>query len=380
MKKISEGKAIFFADVSDIVSRKLEVFYNPVMKFNRDVSIHLLNSRWLKNRRLAGKKRKLRVGLPLAGTGIRGIRLFLEVKKSVIDSIHFNDLDTTAVKTIQKNLKMNNINRGRYTISNLDSNQFLLSESGFDYIDVDPFGSPNQFIDSCIKRLSRNGILAVTATDTGCLAGSYAKAGLRKYWSKSLKTEHMHELGLRILIRKIQLVGMQYDKALVPIFSYFRDHYFRIFFVNNKGRDNCDDLAKLFGYYLHCSKCSGFDTSKNIFNSARCKCGGNIEYAGPLWLGNLFDRNLTGEILAHDKENRFLEIIFEESKLEFPFFYDLHKLCKIYKVPELPKTEFTHHLLRKKGYLVSQTHFTSKGIKTNAKVNLLVRILSAQKK
>ena len=42
----------------------------------------------------------------------------------------------------------------------------ILHSKGFDYIDLDPFGSPNIFLDSAVKRLGRNGILAVTATDT----------------------------------------------------------------------------------------------------------------------------------------------------------------------------------------------------------------------
>ena len=39
MKILSEGKARFYASVDDKgkISKELEVFYNPVMKFNRDV-------------------------------------------------------------------------------------------------------------------------------------------------------------------------------------------------------------------------------------------------------------------------------------------------------------------------------------------------------
>ena len=85
-------------------------------------------------------------------------------------------------------------------------------------------------LDSAIKRISRNGILAVTNTDTAALTGTYPKACIRKYWSMPKRDYMMHETGLRILIRKVQLVGMQYEKALYPIFSYFKDHYFRIFF------------------------------------------------------------------------------------------------------------------------------------------------------
>ena len=42
--KISEGKAEFLASTAKVVTKKLEVFYNPVMKFNRDATIALVNA------------------------------------------------------------------------------------------------------------------------------------------------------------------------------------------------------------------------------------------------------------------------------------------------------------------------------------------------
>ena len=47
----------------------------------------------------------------------------------------------------------------------------------------------------------------------------------------------MHETGIRILIRKIQLIGAQYNKALTPIFSYSKEHYFRVFLKCEKGKE-----------------------------------------------------------------------------------------------------------------------------------------------
>ena len=103
-----------------------------------------------------------------------------------------------------------------YAVQDKDANMFILESSGFDYIDIDPFGSPNFLLDSSVKRISRGGILAVTATDTSALAGSYPDACRRKYWAEPLRSEMMHEAGLRILIRKGQLIGAQFEKALTP--------------------------------------------------------------------------------------------------------------------------------------------------------------------
>ena len=73
---IKEGKAVLKVpklDKGKDVSKKLPVFYNPVMKFNRDVSIFLLN---------AIDRKDIQIALPLAGTGVRGIRLMKEFYKT----------------------------------------------------------------------------------------------------------------------------------------------------------------------------------------------------------------------------------------------------------------------------------------------------------
>lgn len=210
-KQIIEGKAVVKVPKEEKISKELPVFYNPVMKLNRDISVLILQN---------VVNKKMQIGLPLSGTGVRGVRLLKELNKSKIKEVCFNDVNPKAVKIIKQNLKLNKV-RGK--VFSKDANLFLLESHGFDYIDIDPFGSPNFLLDSAVKRLSRGGILAVTATDAGGLAGSFPKACLRKYWAKSVRNSTMHENGLRILIRKVQLIGAEHDKALIPIFSYFKD-------------------------------------------------------------------------------------------------------------------------------------------------------------
>ena len=94
LEKIRERSAIIVAGKGKI-SKKLEVFYNPVMKLNRDASVLLLNS---------VEKDDMQIALPLAATGIRGIRFLLELKKSKIKTISFNDKSEEAVKLVKSNL------------------------------------------------------------------------------------------------------------------------------------------------------------------------------------------------------------------------------------------------------------------------------------
>ena len=155
---ITEGRAKVEEFLSPKISKELPVFYNPAMALNRDISVLLL--------RALGKKR-MRVADILAGSGVRGIRLLRELGKGAIESMAINDGSKDAARLIKKNLILNGLGGNKkITVMNKDANLVLLESSGFDYIDVDPFGSPVPFLDAACRRISGGGILAVTATDT----------------------------------------------------------------------------------------------------------------------------------------------------------------------------------------------------------------------
>jgi len=339
---ITEGKVKLKVETKKIVSKEMEVFYNPVMKFNRDISVLLLSC----------LESEFRIGLPLSGSGIRAIRFLLELNKKVVKEISINYYSKNAIKNIKSNLRLNKINPGKkIIISNKDANLFMLESCGFDYIDIDPFGSPNMFLDSAVKRISRKGILAITATDTAPLCGTYPKACLRKYWAKPLLNENMHEIGLRILIRKVQLIGAQFDKALIPIFSYSKDHYLRVFFRAVKGKQEVDKIMKQHDY----------------FNEA-----------GPMWLGNLEDSKLAAKMSKKndiEENQKFLNVISSESKVNVVGFYDIHAISKRNKTKQLPKIEDIIKKLKAKGNKASRTHFSGTGIRSNAKLNQIVNLL-----
>ncbi|MFP4402759.1 MAG: hypothetical protein ACOC3X_03395 [Nanoarchaeota archaeon] len=344
--KITEGEANFYVPKEKKISKQLPVFYNKIMKLNRDISILLINAISMSNLKLA---------LPLEGCGIRGIRFFLELKKGKFSSIAMNDMSSEAVKIMEKNCKEN------YTdidIYNLDANDFLLQSKGFDYIDIDPFGSPNPFLDSAIKRLSRCGILAVTATDTSCLCGTFKNVCLRKYWATPIRTEIMHEVGIRILIRKVQLIASQYSRALTPIFSYSKDHYMRVFFKSKKSKKLTDEILK---------------QHKMCFF-------GQYESFGPLWTGKLFCENLCEEMKrlnTVEKNSKFIETISEESKINSIFFYDLHSFVKRYKIKINPRKEEVIKKIKQLNYSASNTHFLDTAIKSDIPYDEFIAILKS---
>ncbi len=354
MSIINEGSVKLRISKIGKISKEMDVFYNPVMSFNRDISVLLLNS---------VNKKSMQVADPLAASGVRSIRFLRELntRENKIKKIYINDYNKSSTKSIKNNLALNKIQykkNSRLVISNLDANIFLLSSSGFDYIDIDPFGTPNPFLDAACKRISRDGILAATATDTSALCGTYPKACLRKYWAMPKRGAIMHEIGLRILIRKIQLVAAQYDKALIPMISYSKEHYMRVFLKNEKGKSKVDYVLKQHGCF---------------------------DNAGPMWLGNLLDKNLCNQIYKNSLKNKifknnkelinFLKILKEESKINAVGFYDLNDISSKYKIRKLQKKDKLMEKIKKLGYQSSETHFKGEGIRSDISLKELIRIL-----
>ncbi|MFT4260826.1 MAG: hypothetical protein ACMXX9_00145 [Candidatus Woesearchaeota archaeon] len=326
MNYVIEESAKIKVDLEPIVHKKMNVFYNPDMKLNRDLSIYILQEY---------SKDNWRVGLPLAGSGIRAIRIKKEVTNEL--EIHVNDLKQDFKERIDETCRLNEV---ELNVHNEDANVFL-SKHKFDYVDVDPFGSPNPFLDSAVRSLKNKGILAVTATDTGALCGSFVNACKRKYWAKPKRDERMHENGLRILIRKIQLVGAQHSLALIPIYSISQLHYMKVFFFVDKGKKKVDELLK-----------------KHDFK----------EDVGPMWIGDLWDSELAKNICLKS-DDKITKLIYEESLIKGEL-YDVHQMAKRNNLKSIPK--FEDILSNIKG---SRSHFDDKCIRTKLNEKEIVKVI-----
>lgn len=333
MEEVQEKSATILSEKDKTISRELAVFYNPVMKKNRDISILLLK---------ALNKKGMKIADPLSGSGIRAIRFLKELPEDTIDTIHVNDIKKTFEQTIQNNCELSNCNTEKIVITTQDANKFILNNGYMDYIDIDPFGSPNEFLDSACKRVWRHGILAVTATDTAPLCGTYPKACKRKYWAEPRRDYLMHEYGLRILIRKCQLIAAQYEKALTPLLSYSQDHYFRIFFSVQESKSAVD----------------------NIIQQIK-----SIDGYGPLWTGPLQDQKTIEKVAEISKEEypkhtELLTTLAEENKIPTVGFYDIHTTTKELKISP-PKREHIVAVFEKKNIPVCRTHFLDTGLKAD---------------
>ncbi len=345
---INEGLIHFEASVGKI-SRKLPVFYNPAKKYDRDINVELI--------KILKKQYKLKNGLEiLSASGVRGLRLAKECGLKMT----LNDLNSHAVKLIRKNAKMNNIKVQVYCE---EANRLLRDIRGkFDYVDVDPFGSPIKFLEGAvIKTNHRDGVLAITATDSSSLSGTYPKTCIRKYQSKPLKTEQYHEIGIRILIKKAVITAAQYDIALTPIFSYSRYDYFRVYFNVQGGVEKTDKLLKQITYLQYINS-----------EIKEYKIGEKVEgeIFGPVWAGQLWNSKLMEMIKTDDK---MLNMIKEESKISRIGFYHLPTLEKKYGMKQ-KKIGILIKKIKSRGYECSRTHFNPQGIRTTIPLKELIKI------
>ncbi len=347
-------------------TKKMEVFYNPVMRSQRNITLTLLN---------AVANTRMNIADPLAGSGIRSLRFLKELGERKCNHLFVNDVKEHFPHTFKTNALINKLSLRNVSLFSEDASEFLMNRihdkkkpegfcGYFDYIDLDPFGTPNPFLTAAIARIARKGILAVTATDTAALSGTYPSVTLRKYWATSLRNVMMHETGLRILIRKVQLIGVQFEKALIPVLGYHKDHYFRVFFRVEKGKEYCDALMKQHQYLLFNPSTLGWITSR--YN----KDPGYTQYAGPLWTGPLQDKALVKKMRAKNKypeEQKFLGLLAGEK--DCVGFYDIHALAKKH---HLPVPGFETLLQKLAG---TRTHFSPYGIKTGKSLPEVVALL-----
>jgi tRNA (guanine26-N2/guanine27-N2)-dimethyltransferase len=318
------------------------------MEQNRDLSI--IVNQWMIN----STHKHVSILDGLAASGIRGIRFAGELVGDF--DVTINDFDEDSYLLIKKNIKRNKFKNAFPCQKNLN---VLLSENRYDYIDIDPFGSPVYFIDSAIRSIYNNGIIACTATDTATLCGVYPKTCIRRYGARSFYSFMMHETGLRILLGYICREAAKYDKGIEPIISYSSDHYFRVYVKIKRGKHYANDSMENFSF----------------INSNKLNLSKNREEkkVGPLWIGNLQRKQEIKEIrtLLFEKKlntkNSLWKLLsqLEEEAGSQSFFYTTNDLASYLKTAP-PKMGNLIEKIKKKGYSISRTHFSYTGFKTDA--------------
>lgn len=342
---IIEGKAKIITD---------GVFYNPKMKFCRDLDMLIFS-----------ELKKHTILDALSATGVRGIRAMLEAECKVV----FNDANPKAVEIIKKNLQLNGLSAEVYCRDAC----ILMREGDFRHVDIDPFGSPANFIESACVSAE---ILSVTATDLEALCCKDS-AGLRKYSAFVSKTDTPHETGLRVLLGYIARTSARFEKVIEPLICWTKEHYYRVHVRLKRSTSQSSKIFQKIGYILYCPKCLRKDlVFWGDLPNAECKCGGRKLLLGPLWVGELKNHELVENLMrrAEGEIKRLLLKINEE--LDLPFSYNLQKICSRLARSVPPTEEFVSRL-RAEGFKASSTHFCGYCIKTDAKLEDIERLLKS---
>ncbi|MGZ4916487.1 MAG: tRNA (guanine(10)-N(2))-dimethyltransferase [Halobacteriota archaeon] len=346
------------------------VFYNPHMELSRDINVACMKVLAEKH----GAERTLTYLDALAGSGIRGLRIFNEANLSVT----LNDSKVEAFRLIKENVETL---YPAVKATHLDAN-VLLSGAKFSVVDIDPFGSPVPFIDAACR--SAREMLCVTATDTAPLSGVHFNAGVRRYSAVPANTEYHAETGVRILLGKIAREFVKYDKAITPVLSHATRHYYRTYVLIAKGALEADRCINKLGYIVQCARCGDRYTMQGLVPGVKpscINCLARSDLAGPLWLGPLHDHPFCTEVRAEIEAGSFgtskeaariIKLCAEE--LDTVSFFDYHKLLKELQRPPMPIEQLIEALHRS-GYQASRTHFSGTSIKTDADVLITKDIL-----
>lgn len=339
-----------------------KVFYNPRMEMNRDITVAVIES------------------LPevttyvdaMAASGIRGIRIKKEVSRDL--DVTINDWDAPAYELIKENVALNGVSAN---VTNRGANT-LLSSTQYDFVDIDPFGTPSPYIDAVCRASKR--AMGVTATDTAPLCGAHLKAGIRTYGAYPVKTDYYSEMGLRILMGKVVREQAKYDRAVRPLLCHATQHYVRLYLSVEHGVAYADKMMQQMGFLAHCFACKDRFALHGLAVQAPEKCpvcGSKMKLAGPLWLGPTKDDSFVetvigvlerGQFNRKGHATRMLRLIRNEA--EVPFFYDHHVLCRDLKATP-SHIEVLLDALEAEGYKASRTHFSGVGFKTDAPMNAI---------
>jgi tRNA (guanine26-N2/guanine27-N2)-dimethyltransferase len=358
---------------------KAPVFYNPVMEFNRDLTVLAFQA----YQHMA--KRQVSICDPLTSQGIRGIRFAAEIKG--VKKILINDINEKAFKLAKHNVQINNLEK-LVAVKHKDANCILSCHASpkkrFDIIDIDPFGSPAPYLNSAIRALRNNGLLASTATDLAPLCGVHIKACIRKYGGRPLRTEYCHELAVRLLAGSIACMAAKNDISMRVIFSHSSQHYIRVYAQTTYGAKKADESVKNLGYILHCFNCFHRETTHWPFESLQCPvCGSKMDYAGPMWLGRIFDPSFIKLMIEENKIFPFrnatkiaklLQLTKNEAQTDITTYFVLDKLSGKLGLPS-PSIQSLLLTLRDNGFLAVQTHFNMRGIRTNAPAQEIIKLL-----
>ncbi len=218
------------------------------------------------------------------------------------------------------------------------------------------------------------GILSTAATDLQVLNGLFQEACMRKYGGVPVRTEYGKEIAIRLVLGCLRMVAARLGVKIIPLFVESDMHYYRTYVkVLNR-----PDQQKNLGYILHCKNCGHRKIA--LKQEQECElCKLKISIAGPLWIGNIFEKEFIQNMLLEisnlkvDKNcEKTLHKCLEESEMPGTYF-TLDEIASKMKASP-PKLENVISSLQKNNFIASITSFSPTGFRTDAKINEIIKI------
>lgn len=360
--EIVEGRTRLVVPSASLVSREpptAPVFFNPAASVNRDVTVALTHA--TDGRSFCDS---------LCGVGARGVRVANEVGRRI--AVELVDFNMLALRAARRSVRLNRVSEVCNT-TRMDANSFLHSRfrrsEKFDYVDVDPFGTPVPYFMGAVSATSDCGIASFTATDTAVLCGVHRAVARRRYMAEPMNNHFCHETALRILFNSCRRFAASLDIGLEPVAAHSTRHYLRVYCRVRVGPSWADRLSAGEGYVAWCQSCGLCSESREAEQFCR-DCGSRQRYAGPLWVGEMADRKVVKRAADFARRRgmkaawRILEGLESSASLP-PFGYSVEEACSRAGVSSVSEAAVIEGL-RELGFRAERQPFEERGIKTDA--------------
>lgn len=328
-------------------------FYNPAMRLSRDLSVLVL----AQIRRQAA--RDITVCDAMASLGARGLRFANEVEGV---QVLLNDANPDAIMLARQNAERIGLRNVDFRLGRLES---LLADDRWDWVDIDPFGTPAPYLDLAVDSVKDGGILAVTATDKAALSGVYPDVCLRRYNARPLRAPILEELATRILLGAIARAAGRRDRSIECLLAHSTEHYVRVYARVLDGARAADEQARGQAYAW---------MAPDLRRGLSLEPPPGTPGAGPLWAGALGDLALLQRLESPRRDVQKLLNLLREDAGSPPLYYTIDEFTRSTKV-NAPKLDHLLERLRQSGHCATRTHFTPRGFKTDASPDSIRRAL-----
>ncbi|KAJ1520547.1 hypothetical protein ONE63_003664 [Megalurothrips usitatus] len=431
LSKVSEFGVTLSVNKESLSPKRNEGYYCQEMDVNRAVVTTALSVYCDSNESVFTPVRCVDV---IGATGVAGLLW----KKYLSDkvTVNINDPHEASHQIIKENCHENNL---EVEILKKDP-CVLLHERPFSFVYLDCHTDAAFYLDSLMRNIPKQGIIAITTKDDGALYGRTPEMALRNYGGAITRTFYFKELAARLIVAGIVRSAAIHSKGIDVLCVLSVKSTITIIVKILKGPVQANGCVGNVKQLVHCNMCEDRafypSSSYPVENPGKllsCKCvettpGKVVVNIGPIWSGPLFNPNFVRSMVYHmdrfpwnggfiketlgtllieawcpDKENvKVLKLLLEkkdpsqsisdneppskkskedpagEVKVPFPAEPPFYYNLHKHspKGPQMVKIDKVIVSLQKAGFRASRTHFDPLAVKTTASLTELIHHIS----